>query len=78
MSKIVSDRYRNRRRRFRLRFNLIAGIFVWCVVLNLILSCAGGLMQFAILTTQRKHSKELLELKNTIPAFREAMWILMV
>ncbi|GHT51659.1 hypothetical protein AGMMS49990_06410 [Endomicrobiia bacterium] len=50
-------------------------------------------MQFAILTTQRKHSKELkellelkkdtipskelskelLELKNTIPAFREAI-----
>ena len=25
--KIISDRYRNRRRRFGLRFNLIAGIY---------------------------------------------------
>ena len=25
--KIIADRYRNRRRRFRLRFNLIAGIY---------------------------------------------------
>ena len=27
--KIVSDRYRNRRKRFALRFNLIAGIYNW-------------------------------------------------
>ena len=27
--KIVSDRYRNRRKRFGLRFNLIAGIYNW-------------------------------------------------
>ncbi len=27
--KIVSDRYRNRRRRFGLRFNLICGIYNW-------------------------------------------------
>lgn len=27
--KIVSDRYRNRRKRFGLRFNLIAGLYNW-------------------------------------------------
>jgi len=27
--KIISDRYRNRRKRFGLRFNLIAGIYNW-------------------------------------------------
>ena len=27
--KIISDRYRNRRKRFTLRFNLIAGIYNW-------------------------------------------------
>ncbi len=27
--KILADKYRNRRKRFRLRFNLIAGIFNW-------------------------------------------------
>ena len=27
--KIISDRYRNRRKRFSLRFNLIAGIYKW-------------------------------------------------
>jgi hypothetical protein len=27
--KIISDRYRNRRERFTLRFNLIAGIYNW-------------------------------------------------
>ena len=27
--KIVADRYRNRRRRFGLRFNLICGIYNW-------------------------------------------------
>ena len=27
--KIISDKYRNRRRRFGLRFNLIAGIYNW-------------------------------------------------
>lgn len=27
--KIVADRYRNRRKRFALRFNLIAGIYNW-------------------------------------------------
>lgn len=27
--KIVSDRYQNRRKRFALRFNLIAGIYNW-------------------------------------------------
>ena len=27
--KIISDRYRNRRKRFALRFNLIAGIYNW-------------------------------------------------
>lgn len=27
--KILSDRYRNRRKRFGLRFNLIAGIYNW-------------------------------------------------
>jgi len=27
--KIVSDRYRNRRRRFALRFNLISGLYNW-------------------------------------------------
>ena len=27
--KIISDRYRNRRKRFCLRFNLIAGIYHW-------------------------------------------------
>jgi len=27
--KIISERYRNRRRRFGLRFNLIAGIYNW-------------------------------------------------
>lgn len=27
--KIISDRYRNRRRRFGLRFNLIAGLYNW-------------------------------------------------
>lgn len=31
--KIISDRYRNRRKRFRLRFNLIAGIYNLEVVL---------------------------------------------
>ena len=29
--KIISDRYRNRRKRFGLRFNLIAGIYNWGV-----------------------------------------------
>jgi hypothetical protein len=27
--KIIADRYRNRRRRFGLRFNLIAGLYNW-------------------------------------------------
>jgi hypothetical protein len=27
--KIIADRYRNRRKRFHLRFNLIAGIYNW-------------------------------------------------
>jgi hypothetical protein len=27
--KIISDRYRNRRKRFALRFNLISGIYNW-------------------------------------------------
>ena len=27
--KIIADRYRNRRKRFALRFNLIAGIYNW-------------------------------------------------
>lgn len=27
--KIIADRYRNRRKRFGLRFNLIAGIYNW-------------------------------------------------
>jgi hypothetical protein len=27
--KIISDKYRNRRKRFGLRFNLIAGIYNW-------------------------------------------------
>lgn len=27
--KVISDRYRNRRKRFGLRFNLIAGIYNW-------------------------------------------------
>jgi hypothetical protein len=27
--KIIADRYRNRRKRFSLRFNLIAGIYNW-------------------------------------------------
>jgi hypothetical protein len=27
--KIIADKYRNRRRRFALRFNLIAGIYNW-------------------------------------------------
>ena len=27
--KIISDRYRNRRKRFGLRFNLISGIYSW-------------------------------------------------
>jgi hypothetical protein len=27
--KVISERYRNRRRRFGLRFNLIAGIYNW-------------------------------------------------
>jgi len=27
--KILSDRYRNRRKRFGLRFNLIAGLYNW-------------------------------------------------
>lgn len=31
--KIISDRYRNRRKRFGLRFNLIAGIYNWEVLL---------------------------------------------
>ncbi|MGL4824740.1 MAG: IS5/IS1182 family transposase, partial [Alphaproteobacteria bacterium] len=30
--KIISDRYRNRRRRFALRFNLIAGIYNWEII----------------------------------------------
>jgi len=30
--KIVSDRYRNRRKRFGLRFNLIAGICNWEII----------------------------------------------
>jgi hypothetical protein len=27
--KIIADRYRNRRKRFALRFNLLAGIYNW-------------------------------------------------
>lgn len=31
--KIIADRYRNRRKRFALRFNLIAGIYNWELLL---------------------------------------------
>ena len=32
--KIISDKYRNRRKRFGLRFNLIAGIYNWELTMN--------------------------------------------
>jgi hypothetical protein len=32
--KIIADKYRNRRKRFGLRFNLVAGIYNWELVAN--------------------------------------------